>query len=227
MSVTKVLGAVAHFGLTQCAPAMPLDIRAENVATRTFESLREFALLSHNFSPYYRPCFTANSSTYNWFAGECPSGEAVICEESWQGAPHHFNADAWLLRVESAKTKQEECRDLHKAIIREHVVLALEGNLSDNSAYGAHLAYRCNGPGCVPIGDLAWINTMSTTQRATLAELPITECPVIDSKRTKQNNHFQTLSATIFGSIPTQLKDICSTIFAHRFARNIPDHDGL
>src|ERR1700722_10907993 len=76
-----------------------LDFRAASAAARTFDSMRDFALQSHNLYAN-SGVFVKHAGVFNWMPNEYPSKDMApnfrVCKESWQGATPHFDADALL-----------------------------------------------------------------------------------------------------------------------------------
>lgn len=210
-------------------PCVEIDGRVQCAAVETFANIRslDYFAANQHFPHFQDPgYFIKKGSHFEWLAAspkEIPKN-SLTCEETVY-LTHRWTSDPLPVKLvsESAEPHLErsDCISLNKEIIGAHARVALQGKLPKENPYSEHLAWRCGDESCWPIGDLAWVNDLSEEHRRTvLINLPITVCLAVDLRKTDHSKGlYQTISATLFGTIPKKIDDICTSLFKYYFAK--------
>lgn len=195
--------------------AVTLENRVQSASSEAFNSLKDLAIRGHDFERgrFERGqvgYFLRNSSGFSWFdTMSPPPAHFIKCMKTY--ASPYGEKDALLFADDQSllEDKQLTCSLLDKEIIRAHAVVATEGKLSEENPYSTHLVYTSDENGIISAADLGWVSKLPEKQRAELAEAPITICPFVSFQKTRLSVAYRVLSATIFGTIPKKIEDIC------------------
>lgn len=206
------------------APCVEIDGRVQCAAAETFStlSLDYFAAYQHHSDFPIPECFIKKGENFESCDGspkEIPNN-SLTCEEAvyltgqWSEDPLSVEL---ISENQEPRLKESDCASLKKAIVSAHARTALLGMLPKENPYSEHLAWKCDED-CGPIGNLAQLNGLSEEQRKKILNLQITTCLAISSKKTEYSNGlYQTISATVFGTIPEKINNICINLLEYYY----------